>query len=409
VYRFGELTLDLSRFELRRGDRALALQPKILDLLTHLVRHRDRVVTRAELFAEVWPGVRVGQASLNRAVRELRRVLGDDDTAPRFIATIPRRGYRFVAPVEHAQALPTPAEREHKMQTALVRASAAGSFTELRAAFDAAGEIVHSTGSVLCMYSTEPGVTLTGSQADFIARHRPEYLRDDVPYTRAVTLFDYDTGPHAAMRMPSEALRQHYASTAYNEFYAPLKLNDFLCVQLTPGKTGAPGCVVLLLARNVAFDDEEVRALAWLRDIFAASVDRVRRAEQDGALLGSALFDPTGHARFSAWDVSGQLLWHSARGAALLGAPKELPDPLRAALSAWSDAARGKLWEVAPPPAVAFVNEHNEPVLALIQLSRLPSSQPVLLVDFEARPRDAIIDRSVGDQRMITERARTPR
>jgi len=92
VLRFGDFSLDDRTFELRSAGHKVALQPKVFDLLRHLVRHRDRVVTRDELFAAIWPGVRVGQASLNRLVRELRRALGDDDRDPRFVATVQRRG-----------------------------------------------------------------------------------------------------------------------------------------------------------------------------------------------------------------------------------------------------------------------------------------------------------------------------
>src|SRR5262249_42794017 len=158
-------TLDPERFELRRRDRPLSVQPKIFSLLMHLVSHRDRVVTRAELFASVWSGVSVGQSSLNRAVRELRRALGDDEKAPRYVATLPRRGYRFIAAVKGGRAAP---DARRRAQSALVRVSAAHSFSELTSALQETGSIVDADATILCRYSEESpiGVSLSGSHAE---------------------------------------------------------------------------------------------------------------------------------------------------------------------------------------------------------------------------------------------------
>ena len=97
ITRFGDFELDESEVELRRNGVAIELQPKVFDLLVHLVQHRDRVVSRSELFAELWPDVRVGEAALNRAIRVLRRALEDDGANQTRIRTFQRRGYRFVA------------------------------------------------------------------------------------------------------------------------------------------------------------------------------------------------------------------------------------------------------------------------------------------------------------------------
>jgi DNA-binding winged helix-turn-helix (wHTH) protein len=378
VFRFGEYTLDLQRFELRRRDRALAVQPKIFALLGHLVRHRDRVVTRAELFSNVWPGVFVGQSSLNRAVRELRRVLGDDEKQPRFIATIPRRGYRFIGTVEGG----APAvDARGKTQDVLVRVAAAHTSGELFAALEGTGAIVDAAATILCRYADD-GPHLSGSREDFVRRYRPEYLDDDLLQRRA-TQTDYETGPHIAMRLPDEVRREHYRTVAYNEFYGPLKLEDFICLQLTPGKNAVSGCNVLLLAREQPYQDEDLRAVAWLRDIFAAAVARVQRAERDDSARAPSLFDPAGHARFSAWDTSGKLLWHSPHGAALLGSAEHLPDALRAAIAAWSEAAAGALPDAPPPPVVRFTNEQRASIVARLSMSHLASSEPVVLVDFD--------------------------
>jgi DNA-binding winged helix-turn-helix (wHTH) protein len=95
--RFGDCELSEERFELRRSGRPVAVEPKVLQLLLFLVRHRARAVTRAELLQAIWPGVKVGDASLTRAVVEARRAIADD--AQEAIVTVRGHGFRFAAPV----------------------------------------------------------------------------------------------------------------------------------------------------------------------------------------------------------------------------------------------------------------------------------------------------------------------
>jgi DNA-binding winged helix-turn-helix (wHTH) protein/predicted ATPase len=98
--RFGDFELDGPALELRHGDSPVPLQPKVFDLLVYLIQHRDRVVLRDELLRALWPGVTVGGDSLNRAIRGLRRALGERSSTGQFVCTIQRRGYRFVADLE---------------------------------------------------------------------------------------------------------------------------------------------------------------------------------------------------------------------------------------------------------------------------------------------------------------------
>jgi predicted ATPase/DNA-binding winged helix-turn-helix (wHTH) protein len=100
LFSFDEFVLDLDRFELRRGDEPLAAEPQVLELLAHLLHHRDRVVTKEELFTEVWDGRIVSDSALSRAVREVRRLLGDSAAESRFVRTLYGRGFRFVGDAE---------------------------------------------------------------------------------------------------------------------------------------------------------------------------------------------------------------------------------------------------------------------------------------------------------------------
>jgi len=101
VLHFGEFELDFCRQELRRQGVSLALQEKPLQLLLALLEDPGHVVTREDLYKRLWPDhTFVGfEDGLNTAIRKLRQCLGDSAEAPRFIETIPKRGYRFIAPV----------------------------------------------------------------------------------------------------------------------------------------------------------------------------------------------------------------------------------------------------------------------------------------------------------------------
>jgi len=101
LIRFGEVQLDLETAELRRNGDKSSLQGQPLQILTMLVENPGRMVTREELKKKLWPSdtfVDFDQ-SLNRAVNRLREALGDSAEHPRFVETLPRRGYRFIAPV----------------------------------------------------------------------------------------------------------------------------------------------------------------------------------------------------------------------------------------------------------------------------------------------------------------------
>jgi DNA-binding winged helix-turn-helix (wHTH) protein len=96
IYRFGNFELDEASFELRRAGDAVSVQPKVLDVLAYLVRHKGRLITKEELFGCLWPGVTVSDASLARAIMGARRALGDAGSNPRWIVTMRGRGYRFI-------------------------------------------------------------------------------------------------------------------------------------------------------------------------------------------------------------------------------------------------------------------------------------------------------------------------
>lgn len=95
--RFDGYVVDTVQRQLRHGDRALPLTSKAFDLLCVLITRRDEVVSKNILMDEVWPGSIVEENNLCQAIASLRRALGTDAHDHRFILTVPRRGYRFVA------------------------------------------------------------------------------------------------------------------------------------------------------------------------------------------------------------------------------------------------------------------------------------------------------------------------
>jgi DNA-binding winged helix-turn-helix (wHTH) protein len=95
--RFADCVLDARARTLVRGGETLHLTPKAFDVLSALIAERPAVVTKEELHARVWPGVNVSEASLNVAIAEIRRVLGDDASRGQLIRTVPRVGYAFSA------------------------------------------------------------------------------------------------------------------------------------------------------------------------------------------------------------------------------------------------------------------------------------------------------------------------
>ena len=94
---FADITLDSDSRQLVRGGTPVHLSPKAFDVLCHLVERRPKAVTKTELFELAWPGTFVVEANLTVLVTELRRALGDDAHAPRFIRTVHKHGYAFCA------------------------------------------------------------------------------------------------------------------------------------------------------------------------------------------------------------------------------------------------------------------------------------------------------------------------
>ena len=100
IYTFDDCELDTQRIILRRAEQSIRLRPKVFQMLTYLLEHRDRVIPKHELCDQVWPDQFISDATLESTIRGVRQVVGDSGRTQRIIATLHGHGYRFVADVE---------------------------------------------------------------------------------------------------------------------------------------------------------------------------------------------------------------------------------------------------------------------------------------------------------------------
>jgi DNA-binding winged helix-turn-helix (wHTH) protein len=103
AFRLGDWLVDPASCSLTRNDEHRTLEPRIMELLELLVSREGRVVSKTEILESVWSGRFVVESVLTRAVSLIRRALGDNARSPVFIETIPRRGYRVIAPVRRLE------------------------------------------------------------------------------------------------------------------------------------------------------------------------------------------------------------------------------------------------------------------------------------------------------------------
>src|SRR6185503_7117071 len=99
-YRFGDFTLDTDQRVLLREGKPVALTPKVFDTLLILVENSGKIVEKEELMRRLWPDSFVEEGNLTVNIQQLRKSLCDDARDPRYVATVARRGYRFIAEVE---------------------------------------------------------------------------------------------------------------------------------------------------------------------------------------------------------------------------------------------------------------------------------------------------------------------
>src|SRR6476646_637467 len=105
LYEFGPFRLDATEHTLLRDGRPVPLRPKVFDILLVLIENRGHLVGKEQLMSSVWTEQFVEEGNINKNISMLRQVLGESDGGHKFIETIPKRGYRFVADVRDVSDL----------------------------------------------------------------------------------------------------------------------------------------------------------------------------------------------------------------------------------------------------------------------------------------------------------------
>jgi adenylate cyclase len=104
TFRFADFEIDTARRELRHAGAVVHIEPQVFDLLVHLVRNRDRIVSKDELIDAIWQGRIVSEATLSSRISSARRALGDSGNDQSLIRTLHKRGFRFVGNVDDDSA-----------------------------------------------------------------------------------------------------------------------------------------------------------------------------------------------------------------------------------------------------------------------------------------------------------------
>lgn len=100
IYRFNKIEVDINQFEIRNSGIHALVEPKVFDLIVYLLKHRQRLVSREELFDNIWSGREVSDTTLSNHIKSARKVLGDNGSLQQVIKTVRSRGYQFIASVE---------------------------------------------------------------------------------------------------------------------------------------------------------------------------------------------------------------------------------------------------------------------------------------------------------------------
>src|SRR5262249_17340826 len=104
IYTFGDCEVDTERRELVRGGIATHVEPQVFDVLVYLLRNRERVVSKEDLFKDVWRGRIVSEGTLNSRINAARKAIGEVGARQKYLRTIARRGFRFAGTVQEFDA-----------------------------------------------------------------------------------------------------------------------------------------------------------------------------------------------------------------------------------------------------------------------------------------------------------------
>jgi DNA-binding winged helix-turn-helix (wHTH) protein len=224
IYEFDEFRVDTGQFLLMKGGRTTPITPTVFRILLALLERPGENVTKEELMKFVWPDSFVEEGNLNRNVSTLRKILGEKPSEHKYIETIPKMGYRFIAPVRRVDYQP-PAGISRNVVNVEVRhiVGRESELKELRRAYDLAQQ---GHGSLICV-SADAGVGKTAlvdlflhdllqdSQVFHLARGRcSESLTESEPFIPWIEALGA-LAPEPAV----DQVMQHAAPTWYREIF----------------------------------------------------------------------------------------------------------------------------------------------------------------------------------------------
>lgn len=125
IFKVGEFEIDTTQFQITLNQKSIAVEPKVFDLLVYLIEHRERLVTRDELFQHIWKGREVSDTTLSNHIKSARKTLNDDGDRQQCIKTFRGRGYQFIAKVNTEQDDPADIQtsKSHEARHCVTRTS----------------------------------------------------------------------------------------------------------------------------------------------------------------------------------------------------------------------------------------------------------------------------------------------
>jgi tetratricopeptide (TPR) repeat protein/DNA-binding winged helix-turn-helix (wHTH) protein len=318
IYRIGAFEVDVPRAILRRDGEVIRLTPKSFQILVWLIANRHRLVTRDELLERFWPGIAVTDDSLAKCIYELRRCLADNSRDPRFLETVPKMGYRFIAHTEEvrpaalvvreeittveireeivedppARLLPAPARQRFFWPGAAAVVAVLMAAAWLAGAMRRPGPPPVPEGKR--QIAILPFENLSGAQdIDWLRGGLPDMLTASLSHSRGLDVLSREQVAHwigragrGAVLDAIEVARRSHARLAVTGSFARLGNSIRIDARVYDGRTGA-----MLAAQSVTADrlDHIVEQVDFLGVSLAARIDPGRPG--DRAALASLMTD----------------------------------------------------------------------------------------------------------------------
>ena len=339
-FRIGDWLVQPALCRMTSHGRTVQVRPKVMDLLAYLARRPGEVVPKDTLLDAVWGSQAISESALTRTVTELRQALGDDVEEPHILETIPKRGYRLIAPVTipaPGSTAEPPAEKKSPRRVPAIGRVAGATIAVL-----ALGAILWHTGA--------------GSAARRLVAARPSPPRFAARDYVLVAAFENRTGESAFDDVLEQALTRELVGSGFVNVVPRPRVEDTLALMKRP----ADQRLDATLAREVALRDGGVRAVLMGKIVklgaeYALTTEIVNPA--DGTILADVTDDVS-----SSGDLPGRVRAQALRVREALGealpsiersrvALEKVTTPSLPALQLYSKAAallEGDVWRGSP-------------------------------------------------------------